>query len=143
MHGSLGAFFDDWSPLAIAAKLMWVAQLVLIVHALKTGRPFWWFWILFSAPVIGGIAYILIELAPEMRVPGGGAFSWKPRAWRIKDLRAELEESDTVKLRLALAEELLADGQAEAAREAAEECLAGVFRDDPYTLAAVAHYRVE
>lgn len=142
MHGMVESFFRDWSPLAIGAKVMWLAQLALIVHALKTGRPFWWFWILFSAPAIGGIAYVLIELMPEWR-GSGPSVSWKPRAWRIRDLRRDLEETDTVKLRLALAEELLADGQSEAARQEAEQCLQGVFRDDPHTLAAVARHRLE
>src|SRR5215217_3962128 len=114
MNEIVDSVFSDWSPLAIGAKLIWVGQLVLIVHALKTGRPFWWFWILFSAPVIGGIAYLFIELAPERR-SSGARISWKPRAWRIRDLRAELEETDTVKLRLSLAELLLEDGQVEEA----------------------------
>ena len=142
MHGLIESFFTDWSPLAIGTKLVWVAQLALIVHALKTGRPYWWFWILFSAPVIGGIAYVLIELAPEWR-GSGPTVSWKPRAWRIRELREELEETDTVKLRLALAAELFAAGQADEAMKLAEECLQGVFRDDPHTLAAVARYRLE
>ena len=140
------AFFEDGSALAAVGKLMWLAQLALMVHVFKTGRPYWWFFILLSAPVLGGIAYLLIEVAPDFRGPpsrGGAKGSWKPRAWRIRDLRAELEETDTVKLRLGLAEELLANGEIEEARKAAEECLQGVFRDDPHTLAAVARYRLE
>jgi hypothetical protein len=142
MEAMLNSLVSDWSPLAVVAKLMWFAQLAMIVHVLKTGRPYWWFWILISAPVIGGIAYALIEVAPEL----GGAtdgMSWKPRSWRIRDLREELEETDTVKLRLALAGELLAAGENEEACRVVEECLTGVWRDDPHTLAAVARYRLE
>src|SRR5437762_403021 len=129
MDEILASFASDWSPLAVVAKLMWVAQLAMIVHVLKTGRPYWWFWVLISAPVIGGIAYALIEVAPELRGSGGG-MSWKPRPWRIRELREELEETDTVKLRLALAGELLAGGETAEACRAAEECLTGVWRDD-------------
>jgi hypothetical protein len=142
----MDAFFGDGSALAIVGKLMWFAQLALIVHVFKTGRPYWWFFVLLSAPVIGGIAYLIIEIAPELRGPpsvGGPRGSWKPRSWRIRDLRAELEETDTVKLRLGLAAELLAAGQVDEARKSAEECLQGVFRDDPHTLAAAARYRLE
>jgi hypothetical protein len=140
----LSSFINDWSPLAIGTKAIWLVQLGLIVHVLKTGRPYWWFWILFSAPVIGGIAYTLIELAPDLRSSGAGAsLNWKPRRWRIRDLRAELEETDTVKLRLTLASELLAAQDLSEAREQAEQCLTGVWRDDPHTLAAVARYRLE
>src|SRR6185369_2566986 len=60
-----------------------------------------------------------------------------------RDLREELEDTDTVKLRLALASELLASGETEEACKIVEECLTGVWRDDPHTLAAVARYRLE
>lgn len=146
MPSTFHSIFADWSAFGIVTKLLWLAQLGLIVHVLKTGRPYWWVWILFIAPAIGGIAYFLIELLPDLRTPGGGggaSFSWKPRAWRIRELRAALEDTDTVKLRLALAAELLAAGSPEEARLAAEESLHGVFRDDPHTLAAVARYRLE
>ena len=140
------ALFSDWSGLGVATKLVWLAQLALVVHVFKTGRPYWWFMVLMMAPGIGGIAYFLIEVMPDLRGPpsrGGARGSWKPRAWRIRDLRTELEETDTVKLRLALASELLANDEADAARAEAEACLQGVFRDDPHTLAAVARYRLE
>jgi hypothetical protein len=144
MHSTLNSILGDWSLFGIVTKALWLAQLGLIVHALRTGRPYWWIWILFIAPAIGGIAYVLVELLPEMRSSGGGAtFSWKPRAWRIRELRSALEETDTVKLRLTLAAELLAIEKPEDARTVAEECLHGVFRDDPHTLAAVARYRLE
>lgn len=143
MHPPIDGILDDWSPFAIVAKLLWLGQLALILHVLKTGRPYYWMWILFMAPAIGGIAYVLIELLPDLNSSGSGGFSWKPRAWRIRELRAELEETDTVKLHLALAAELLADGKPAEARAAAEAALQGVFRDDPHTLAAVARYRLE
>jgi hypothetical protein len=142
MDQMLTRFVSDWSPLAVVAKLFWVVQLGLIVHVLKTGRPYWWFWILFSAPLIGGIAYALIELAPDLRT-SGHSLNWKPRSWRIRDLKSELEETDTVKLRLTLAEELLATNQTSDACRMAEECLTGIWRTDPHTLASVARYRLE
>jgi hypothetical protein len=138
------SILSDWSVFGILAKLLWLVQLALIVHVFKTGRPFWWLWILLIAPVIGGLAYILIELLPHLSVAGGRGFTlWKPRAWRISSLRAELEETDTVKLRLRLAAELLAAGQPAEACAVAEESLRGAFRDDPHTLASVARYRLE
>ena len=142
MPGLFHIFLSDWSPFAIVAKLLWLAQLGMIIHVFKTGRPYFWFFILLSAPAIGGIAYALIELLPDLRATGP-ALQWKPRAWRIRELREELEESDTVKLRLALAAELLAAQQPDEACATAEDCLRGVFRDDPHTLAAVARYRLE
>jgi len=137
------SILSDWSVFGLITKLLWLVQLVLVIHVFKTGRPYWWFWILLAAPVIGGLAYLLIELLPDTSFGSGGFTLWKPRAWRIRDLRAELEESDTVMLRLRLAAELLAGGQAAEACAVAEECLRGAFRDDPHTLANVARYELE
>lgn len=131
-------------PLAILTKLLWLLQLGLLIHVFKTGRPYWWFWILFSAPLIGGIIYLVVEVMPEWRGPRGNPFGGlKPRSWRIRELRAELEESDIVKTRLALADELFAAGQVREAHDVAAEALQGAFRDDPQTLAAVARFKIE
>lgn len=135
---------SDWMPLAVLAKLGWLLQLGLIVHAFRTGRPYWWFWILFSAPFIGGLIYLLVEIAPGWRGPRGDLLgALKPRAWRLRELRAALEDSDVVKNRLALADELLAAGRAQEAHDVAAESLQGAFRDDPHTLAAVARCKIE
>ncbi len=144
MNQMLESVLTDWSVFAVVTKLLWLFQLALVVHVLKTGRPYWWFWILLAAPVIGGLAYVFIELLPDLRASsGGGSFLWKPRAWRIRDLQEELEETDTVKLRLRLAAELLAADRRPEAAAAAVECLRGVFRDDPHTLANVSRYLLE
>lgn len=140
----LHSLLADWSPFGLLTKLLWLVQLGLIVHVLKTGRPYWWIWVLFIAPAIGGVAYVLVELLPELRSPTAGtSFTWKPRAWRIHELRTAIEETDTVQLRLTLAAELLAAHRPEEAHSVAEDCLHGMFRDDPHTLAAVARYRLE
>ena len=47
--------------------LMWAIQIGLIVHVMKTGRPYYWAWILIIAPGIGGLAYLIAEIIPEMR----------------------------------------------------------------------------
>jgi hypothetical protein len=130
------------SPLATLGQFLWLLQLVLIVHALRTGRPYWWIWVLFCAPVIGGLAYVAVEILPGINSPLGFFQSLKPRRWRIADLRAALEESDTVKNRMALAEALYAAGEFPAAHDAAAGSLQGVFKNDPWTLVQVAKYTV-
>ena len=122
--------------------VLWLLQLCLIVHVLRTGRPYWWIWILFAAPLIGGLAYILVELSPDLRGARGLLAGLKPGKWRIAECRRRLEEADTVKNRLALAGELADAGMAAEAHEAAVGCLQGVFRDDARTLVAVARFKV-
>ena len=41
-------------------------QLVLIIHVLKTGRNRYWIWMLLFLPLIGGVAYLVIEILPEI-----------------------------------------------------------------------------
>jgi hypothetical protein len=40
-------------------------QLILIVHVIKTGRNTIWVFVLLFAPVVGGLAYLIVELLPE------------------------------------------------------------------------------
>ena len=132
----------DWSLAAVITKLIWLVQLALIIHVLRTGRPYWWLLVLFFAPALGGLIYFFVEVLPGWRWedPTGG---WRPRALRIREARAEVEETGTVKTRLALAELLLASGDAVSASDEAEACLRGAFRDDAVVLAEVARYRIE
>lgn len=132
----------DWSLPAVFTKLVWLAQLALMFHVLRTGRPYWWLLVLFFAPVLGVLIYFFVEVLPGWRWedPTGG---WRPRVWRIREARNRVEETGTVKARLELAALLLAGGDANAARAAAEDCLRGVYRDDPVVLAEVARYRLE
>jgi hypothetical protein len=146
MPALLNFLSNDWMPLAVVAKLAWLVQLGLMVHVLKTGRPYWWFWILFSAPLLGGLVYFFVELLPASGASGQGGnllAGLKPRSWRIRDARAALEDTPTVKVRLALAQELFNAGETVEAHAVAAEALSGVFKDDPHTLAAVARYAVE
>jgi hypothetical protein len=138
---TFAALFNSDAPWAAIAQILWVLQLALIVHVYKTGRPFWWIYVLFIAPAIGGLAYLLLELMPEWSATRGSL--WQPRALRIRKLRADLEETDIVKTRLLLADELLAAGETEEAISIAEGTLTGVFKDDPHTLASVARIRIE
>ena len=63
-------------PIAISAIL----QVALIVHVIKTDRPYYWIFIIMM-PGIGALAYIIVELMPEFldswqgrrAVRGGGA----------------------------------------------------------------------
>jgi hypothetical protein len=135
-------FFDLGFALA---PIFWVLQLALIIHAYRTGRPYWWIAVLFAFPGVGALAYLAFEILPGLRLREGRDFweSFKPRKWRIRDLRAHVEESDTVNNRLVLAAELFADGQAQEAHDVAAETIQGAFGKDAHTRVAVARYTIE
>jgi len=42
--------------------LIWLIQLVLIIHVFKTGRSRYWILMLLFMPLIGGLAYFVIEI---------------------------------------------------------------------------------
>lgn len=140
----LSSFFPDGIPEALAAiaQLSWLLQIALIVHVYKTGRPYWWIAILFIAPLIGGLAYVFIELLPGFGSPAGFFDSLTPRRWKISALRKELDESETVEKRIKLAEALFDAGQVQEAHDLAVDCLSGVFKNDPRTLVDVARFKL-
>lgn len=49
----------------IVSILVFLVQLVLIIHVLKTDRSRYWILMLLFMPFIGGIAYLVIEILPE------------------------------------------------------------------------------
>jgi len=47
--------------------LMYAIQIGLIVHVMKTGRPLYWCFVLLMAPGIGALAYIIVEILPNLQ----------------------------------------------------------------------------
>ena len=41
-------------------------QVGLIVHVIKTGRNTIWIWVLVLLPLVGGLAYLVVEVLPEL-----------------------------------------------------------------------------
>lgn len=60
--------------------LFLVVQIACAVHAGRTGRPFFWIYLIVFLPMVGMLAYVFVELVPEMansrtgrRAAGGSA----------------------------------------------------------------------
>ena len=51
--------------MTLSSIIIWSIQLALIIHVLKTGRSKYWILMLIFMPLIGGLAYLVIELLPE------------------------------------------------------------------------------
>jgi hypothetical protein len=111
------------------------------VHAMKTGRPFWWLYIILFVPVAGWLAYIAIELLPSMFHTRGaqrvrsniGTILDPNREWRERVRQAELVDSADAKR--ALAEECEKRGLWDDAIRLYKAAGTGVFADDPTLLA--------
>ncbi len=149
---------DDEIPYSEPASLMWVlwaypilsfllmaVNLFFIVHAIKTGRPYYWIWIIFVMPVLGAAAYFLVEMRPNLRSIDWSNLRWRfasPQS-RISILSEEANASPTVKNWTRLAREYESQGQWAFAAATYRECLTGVFDNDPRLLICLASALLE
>lgn len=114
------------------------------VHAMKTGRPQYWMYILLFVPLVGAIAYVLFELVPELastrrarRVARGiGEIIDPDREWRRRHEAAS--RTDSVETKLALGEECERKGMWAEAINLYETAAQGVFADDTALLFGLA-----
>jgi hypothetical protein len=116
----------------------------LAIHAMKTGRPQWWLFILLLVPGIGSLAYVAIELIPSMfRTRSArkvrtnlGTMLDPDKEWRERVRQAELV--DSVDAKRALAEECERKGMWDDAIRLYETAATGIFADDPAVLTGLA-----
>jgi hypothetical protein len=121
-------------PLALLLVLI---DIVLMVHAAKTGRFSPWGYIILMLPGIGALAYAVVELIPEWLngVQGQKARrhvvnTLDPRR-RYRELSDRLATSDTIANRTALAAECLELGLFDEAKMHYEHVLVLPMGDDP------------
>jgi hypothetical protein len=119
-------------------------QVGLIVHVIKTGRNMLWIIALALLPLVGTIAYVVVEILPEAM---GGATARRAKSGvrrmmdpdrELRRASAEVEISGNVDARRRLAEELLERSQFDAAVDVYQGGLKGVFEHDPTLLQGLA-----
>ena len=122
-------------------------QAGLIVHVIRTGRNNLWIWAIALLPAAGSLAYIGVEILPEI-FGGRNARRTKASVQRIidpdRDLRqaaAAVEFSGNVDASRRLAEELYERGQYPEAAAVYEGGLSGIFEHDPVLLLGLARAR--
>ena len=117
--------------------LLVIIDVMLVVHAVRTGRASPWAFIILFAPYIGAIAYVVAVLVPDCRKPAGPADAaaiakaLNPEK-RYRELSDTVEIADTIANRAALAEECLALGRFEEAKRHFEVILARPMGDEPF-----------
>jgi hypothetical protein len=100
-----------------------ILNIVLIVHAAKTGRFQPWFWIILMVPVLGAVAYVVVELVPEWFGSTGGQRARRRLVSTVdpnrnyRQWRDQLDALDSIANRARLAEECLDLGKYQEARE--------------------------
>src|SRR3954465_15752809 len=134
--------------MALNFSLFGILGLVLyagcIFHAIKTGRINYWLLILIFLPGLGAIAYLLIEVLPELRssraarraVSGLGDALDPNRG--LRESTESLEMADTADNKRPLAEERMKRGQWKEAEALYRSALVGPLADDPALLIGLA-----
>ncbi|MBK8070124.1 MAG: hypothetical protein IPK27_21685 [Rhodanobacteraceae bacterium] len=124
--------------------LLLVLQIACVVHMVRSGRPYWWAWIVIFVPGIGVAAYLITQVLPDLqndprarRAARGLAKRLDPEK-DLRRLRTELERADTVQNRLRLGAEFLELGAADEAETIFRESLRGMHATDPDILLALA-----
>lgn len=144
MDPTISPSYESWFW-TVGGPIVLVVQLACLVHALKTGRPYWWLWIIFGFPLIGVAAYVYLEVRPTWGRMNIHSLLWKLKSHRerIRILRENLDDSTTVKNRLALAAALHDAGQFDDECQVLSEGLRGAFKDDATLLLRLAEAHLE
>lgn len=124
----------------VLLALPYALQLLCIVHAMRTGREHYWIWIVLFLPYVGGLAYLIVEILPGLRlrrhlaaartavdgvlVPGK----------KLRDLKNRASFSPTVENRIEYADALSREGAWAEALKEYESCLEGLARNNPAIL---------
>ena len=135
--------------LSLMSILIWLIQLALIIHVLKSGRNRYWILLLIFMPLIGGIAYLVIEILPAF----SGSIAGQRAVRNVKktlnpgaDLRhheAAWEQSPNVDNGRRYALALLDSGKTTEAEEIVNGALKGLFATEPTLLLVKARIEFE
>jgi len=121
-------------PVALIIMLL---DITLVYHAAKTGRLQPWAFIILMIPLVGALAYIVVELVPEwFGSPGAQqvrrrvANKLDPEK-RYRELSDRMLDADTIANRSALAAECLELGRFDEAERHYDHILSLPLGDDP------------
>lgn len=131
------------------AGLLLVAQVLCAVHAGRTGRPNYWIMLILFMPMVGMIAYFLIEILPDLTRSrtARSAASGMVRAFDpergYRDALRRVQIAGTIENRATLAEQSLRCGRAEEAAALYRELLTGLHATDPDLMLGLARAEFE
>lgn len=122
-------------PVLIALSA--IIQIVLIVHALKTGREHYWIFIILIFPFLGSGAYFFVEMLPEIRQSRISRQTSKKILTAIdpqrnlKERARQLAMSNNTQNKIELARECNQHGIYDEAIKLYQDSLTGIYDNDP------------
>ena len=121
-----------------------VVQVLLLVHCVRTGRNTIWIWVLILASLPGALAYIIVELLPELfrsRAAGRAARTVRSTldpGRALRELESAAQRTGDVASRQRYADELVRQGRAGEAIAIYRTALSGLYEHDPGLLLGLA-----
>ena len=121
----------------VLAAVVLVIQLCFAYHALKTGRPYWWLFVIMAFPVMGCILYYFIEVFPATRESRRAAKAMRALSKALNPDRtlneriAELEACGSVENRVSLARTCIEHRKYYEAAALYRSCMTGIYENDP------------
>ena len=133
----------------ILGAIVVLIQFCFVYHALKTGRPYWWVFIIMGFPVMGCVIYYFIEVFPGSRGERRAHKAVRAIA-RALEPDAELQKRiddlticGSMDNKLALAGECMQHQMCAEAMKLYESCLSGAYANDATVLYGLARAAVE
>lgn len=127
----------------------YIAQILLIIHVLKTGRPKYWIFLLIFIPYLAPVAYIIVEILPPFLGSIHGQRTqkkmsqWLNPAGETRRRALAWERTPNADNARHYASALLERGQFDEAAEILETALSGLFRTEPNLMLLLARVRFE
>jgi hypothetical protein len=133
----------------IIGAIVVLIQFCFAFHVLKTGRPYWWIFIIMAFPVMGCVIYYFVEVFPGSREARKASRAARALAKALEpdaDLRRRAEAlaiCGSVDNRIALAGECMSHRMYDDAARLYESCLNGTYASDGVLLFGLAKAAVE
>ena len=133
----------------ILGAVVFIIQFCFAYHAFKTGRPYWWIFVIMAFPVMGCLIYYFVEVFPNTRESTKAAEALRKAVDGVsrsmdpeKELRvriAEMELNPSVDNKRALAAECMESNLPGEAAKLLRACLTGPYSADPHIKLALAN----
>jgi hypothetical protein len=120
-------------------------QVITVVHLLRTGRDMRWLFLIVFLPMVGCLAYLVIEVLPSLRQSPTARRALKRAQSAVDPHRGvregslNYERSQNIETAAKLSGELVAAGRHAEAIRICTQARTGLFEDDPKILLALAN----
>ncbi len=114
-----------------------ILQFICLVHMVRSGRPYWWLWVIMLGSYLGVAVYFFTQILPELQRGPAARRAVRNVQKKLdperdrKRIAAELAVADTVANRARLAEASMTLGDFAGAATLYEGCLRGQHQTAP------------